>query len=225
MHSRKSTLSNSVDIERGGCVCRLLDIFGLLQCVALIHLRDQLLDERGFLLFVPAMEEDKHDADQSADASDQNVEEGDGGAAREANGRHDTVEDGLSERVVHEIEPDACSFAIALNANECHGEDIDVKRQAEPGERVEIIGSEHAQSPLQDQDAGHDQLNDLGEQVDVVDARVLHFVGKRGCSALWLRLSSAGVILRRNGSWLSSWLHYSFVVIENFNIIYFFYLL
>ena len=170
MHSSWSTLSDSVDVERGGCGCRLLNISSLLCCVALIHLRDQLLDERGFLLFVPAMEEDEHDADQPADASNQNVEEGDGCAAREANGRHDAVEDGLSERVVHEIEPDACSFAIALNANECHGENIDVKRQTEPGERVEIISSEHAQSPLQDQDAGHDQLDDLGEQVDVVDA-------------------------------------------------------
>ena len=200
MYSRKWTLSNSVDIERGGCGCRLLNIFGLLCCVALIHLRDQLLDERGFLLFVPAMEEDKHDADQSADASNQNVEEGDRGAARGADGRHDTIEDGFSKRVVHEIEPDACSFAIALNANECHGENIDVKRQTEPGERVEIIGSEHAQSPLQYQDTGHDQLNNLGEQIDVVDARILHFVGNRGCSALRLWLGSAGVILRWNGS-------------------------
>ena len=163
-------LSNSVDIERGGCVCRLLDISGCSSSIAFIHLRDQLLDESGFLLFVPAVEEDKHDTDQSADASDQNVKEGDGGTAREANGRHDAVEDSLSERVVHEIEPDACSFTIALNANECHGEHIDVKSEAEPGERMEIISCKHAQSPLKDQDTGHDELDNLGEQVDVVDA-------------------------------------------------------
>ena len=90
------------------------------------------------------MEEDEHDADQAQDAPDQDIEPADRRATWKTYGCHQTIENGLTEGVIHEVEPDPCAFAIALDGNDCHGENIYVKSEAKSGERVEIVRGEHA---------------------------------------------------------------------------------
>lgn len=96
----------------------------------------------------PAMEKAKHDANKTEYAPDQNIEPADRRTARETDSGHETVENGLAERVIHEVEPDPRTFAIAFDGNDSKGENIDVKSQAETGKRVEIVSGEHAQCGL-----------------------------------------------------------------------------
>ena len=102
------------------------------------------------------MEEDEHDADHAEDTTDQDVEPAHGGAAREADHCHESIEDCLAKREVHKVEPDACPFAVALDCNYRHSEYVDVKGQTEACKRVEIISCEHSESCLEDENTGHD---------------------------------------------------------------------
>ena len=180
-------ISHSVDIVievvdsfRGGS--SLLELLsGIVGCL-LIHFFDQLINIVGFFSFEPTVEEGKHDAGEREDTSDQNIKPTDRCSTREADGSHKAVENCLPERIVHEVEPDTSSLTIALDGDDGHRKDEDVKGQAESSECVEIIGGKHSERSLHNHETGQDELDDFGQTVDSVDTGALDFFSE-GCGS------------------------------------------